>query len=78
MFGVDPKTPLSRRAQTLDVYCIVVLLSIGALIPLVLLRPIFTEVPLIPFLAPLLLLMVPGVVLVRWLFEELLEQRFDT
>jgi hypothetical protein len=61
---------LSHRLRTLDVY--VVLLSVGALILVVLLRSTFTEAPLIPFLGALFLLMVPGVVLVRWFFEEYL------
>ncbi len=78
MFGVGPQTRLSRRLRTLDASCIVVVLpSMGALIPLGLLRSTFTEVPLILYLAALLLLMVPSVVLARWFFEEYLEQQFD-
>ncbi len=49
----------------------------GALIQLGLLRSTFTEVPLILYFAALLLPMVPSVVLVRWFFEEYLEQQFD-
>jgi hypothetical protein len=79
MFGIGPQTRLSRRLQTLDAYYIValVLLSMGASILLGLLRSTFTGVPLLPFLATLFLLMVPEIVLMRWLFEEYLEQPFD-
>jgi hypothetical protein len=70
MLGVGPRTGSSHRLRMLNVY--VVLLSVGALIVVGPLRSTFAEAPLIPFLGALLLLMVPGIMLVRLFFEEYL------
>lgn len=57
------------RLRTLDAR--IVLLGVVALIPLWPLRSAFAGAPLIPFLCALCLFMVPGIVLVGRLFEDL-------
>jgi Family of unknown function (DUF6077) len=59
---------VSRRLHTLEPY--VVVLSAVALVLLGPLRSAFAVFPLVIYLSTLLLFMVPGLVLVRWFFEE--------
>jgi hypothetical protein len=59
---------VARRLHTLETY--VVLLGVVALVLLGLLKSAFATFPLVIFLSTLLLFMVPGIVLVRWFFEE--------
>jgi Family of unknown function (DUF6077) len=64
--GANPR--VSRRLHTLETY--VVVLSAVALVLLGPLRSAFAIFPLVIFSSTLLLFMVPGIVLVRWFFEE--------
>ena len=59
---------MAHRLRTFEAY--IVLLSAGSLILLGPLRSVFVGIPLIPVLGALFLFMVPGAVLVRWLFGD--------